>query len=838
MSTNKLHRHFLLDGVTQTESYRPPARGGKRPFVPEQDQNRHGRKLLRQINKLVSAFEKDRVPPPEADHPADVTGGSGYRIRFESFRDVPLIAEKLAQERLGIELLNVRHKKDTNQTVATVFVPTGKLDHFETIIGDYLNKKHDSVGRSRERKPLINAIERIQNVKLRDLWTDDTDIFHTLTKAPIWWEVWLHAPRNQKEILETFRQQIKSLGIKAAPGELMFPERAVLLIRASKKKLQNSLDLLTSIAELRHPKKSADFFENLAFNEDNVWLQNLLSRTRYLGGNAAPHICLLDTGVNRGHQLLEPALNHADMHTVVPAWGKDDADGHGTEMAGLALWGNLTEALNSSDSIEIGHRLESVKLLRQNRPSATRPTLYGVRTAEAVSRPEITDSKRLRIFGMAITTTDSRDCGKPSAWSAKLDSLAADVNENTSHPRLLIVSAGNTKRDSWPEYPNSNDTDGVHDPAQAWNALTVGAYTKLAKIDEPDAYDLLPIAPKGGLSPFSTTSQSWEKSWPFKPDVVFEGGNAALDSQNEPQTISSLSLLTTYYKPTRRSFATTCATSAATALASRFAAQILTEYPKLWRETVRALIVHSAEWTEAMKNCPSLRNISSQKKKYGILLRRCGFGVPNLDQALWTLTNSLTMIIQENLQPFKKERGKSPTLGNIQIHDLPWPRAALEGIGETTVEMRVTLSYFIEPNPSERGYISRHCYQSHGLRFDIKRPGETADEFRKRINLNARSDDEKSPHGGHDKEWLIGSRNRHRGSIHGDIWKGSAADLANRECVAVYPTSGWWKTRPKFKRYNQTARYALIVSIRAPETDVDLYTEVKNQVRTSIKTTV
>ena len=846
MSTNKLHRHFFLDGVTQTEPYRPPARGGKRLFVPEQNQNRHGRKLLRQINKLISAFEKDRVPPSEADHPVDVTGGSGYRIQFETFHNVPLMAERLAQERFGIELLNVRLEKNTNQTVATIFVPSGRLNHFKTIIGNYLNKKHDKLGRSHEHKFLINAIERIQKVELSDLWTDDPKAFPTSTETSIWWEVWLHASRDQEKILEKFLQQIDSLGMKAAPGALMFPERVVLLIHTSKKKLQNSIGLLTSIAELRCElrctlgcsKESADFFENLPFNEDNVWLRNLLDRTQYLGNNMAPHICLLDTGVNRGHQLLKHALSSADMHTIEPALGEDDTYGHGTEMAGLALFGNLTDALNSPDPIEIGHRLESVKLLQSDRASVSGSKLYGHQTAEAVSRSEITDPDRLRVFGMAITTRDSRDRGKPSAWSAKLDSLAAGVDQSIPRPRLLIVSAGNTEPSNWSNYPDSNDTDEVHDPAQAWNVITVGAYTNLVEITEQDAGGFRPIVTEeGGLSLFSTTSLSWGKEWPFKPDVVFEGGNAAFDSQNEPLTISSLSLLTTYHKPTRRSFATTRETSAATALASRFAAQILAEYPNLWPETVRALIVHSAEWTEAMKKDSPLYNKLPRKKKYEILLRRCGFGVPNLDQALWTVANSLTMIVQESLQPFKKRRGKPLELGNIQIHDLPWPRAALEGIGETTVEMRVTLSYFIEPNPSGRGYSSRYCYQSHGLRFDIKRPGETVDEFRERINLNARSDDKKLPQGGHDKEWLIGSRNRHRGSIHGDIWKGSAADLANRECVAVYSTSGWWKTRPKFKRHNQTARYALIVSIRAPETDVDLYTEIKNQVRTPIKMT-
>ena len=77
---------------------------------------------------------------------------------------------------------------------------------------------------------------------------------------------------------------------------------------------------------------------------------------------------------------------------------------------------------------------------------------------------------------------------------------------------------------------------------------------------------------------------------------------------------------------------------------------------------------------------------------------------------------------------------------------------------------------------------------------------------------------------------MIGKQTRHRGSLHADIWRGSAADLASRGSLAVYPAVGWWKTRQALERYDRTARYALVVSIKAPEVDVDLRTEVANQI--------
>ena len=53
--------------------------------------------------------------------------------------------------------------------------------------------------------------------------------------------------------------------------------------------------------------------------------------------------------------------------------------------------------------------------------------------------------------------------------------------------------------------------------------------------------------------------------------------------------------------------------------------------------------------------------------------------------------------------------------------------------------------------------------------------------------------------------------------------------------MGVYPAVGWWKTRPKLGRFDQPARYALIVSIKAPEVDVDLYTSVANQVTAEVQ---
>ena len=90
---------------------------------------------------------------------------------------------------------------------------------------------------------------------------------------------------------------------------------------------------------------------------------------------------------------------------------------------------------------------------------------------------------------------------------------------------------------------------------------------------------------------------------------------------------------------------------------------------------------------------------AATKRDYEGLVRRCGFGVPDLDRALWSVANSLTMVVEERLHPFKREGSKLPTLRDMHLYNLPWPREALESLGETPVEMRVTLSYFHRAQP-------------------------------------------------------------------------------------------------------------------------------------------
>ena len=224
-------------------------------------------------------------------------------------------------------------------------------------------------------------------------------------------------------------------------------------------------------------------------------------------------------------------------------------------------------------------------------------------------------------------------------------------------------------------------------------------------------------------------------------------------------------------------------------------------------------------------------NNRRQRAKY---IRRYGFGVPTLERAIRSAANALTLVVQDTIHPFR--RG---ALREMHLHDLPWPRDVLADLAETPVTMRVTLSYFIEPSPTRRGWRRRYRYASHQLRFEIREPDETNDEFRKRINKRALGEEEERPIRSSDADgWYVGSETRNRGSVHTDIWQGTAADLASRGMVAIYPVSGWWKELPTRDQSELGVRYSLLISIETPGEDVDIYTPVATEagVSTVIKT--
>jgi Subtilase family len=830
--------HILIRRPATAEAYtRPPRMIEGRALPAPADRRGHGLRLSGQLHEAEAAALARREERPD-----EAPRAAGIYVTFESFPDIELAFESLDPQRgkLHPELLAVR-SVETGEGIreqATVFVPDGKLGYFLKRLEDYAA----SAGQERPKnRNLVDRIASIGLASLEQLWTDMPDEFPE-PQTRTWWELWLRRHDGQERArVERFAEEV---GAQLSRLTLGFADRTVVLIEASAEQLATALSVLDDLAELRRPRQPAALLALEPPAEQADWVAQLAERAE-AASNDAPAACVLDTGTHAEHPLLEASLSADDCHACDPTWSVRDHDGHGTEMAGLALFGTLDDVILAGGPVRLSHRLESVKILPPP-PAANPPQLYGAVTATAASLVEIQRPGRPRVFSLAVTSDwqtpspeASRQFGQPTSWSAAIDALSAGLeidvtdtgllflNEATlADRRLFLVSAGNV-RVLDDDHLARSDVEPIEDPAHAWNALTVGACTDLVDASSaPGFAGWTAVAPRGELSPFSRTAVAFERTWPHKPDVVLEGGNVARSpAGTEFDTPATLQLLTTKAPlEDQRLLTVTNATSAATAQAAHLGASILVDSPELWPETVRALIVHSAEWTQAMQQ---QFDVANSRARRIALLRRYGMGVPDLQRATRSATDALTLISQNVIHPFD---GQGRTR-EMHLHELPWPTDVLTGLGAVEVRMRVTLSYFVEPNPARRGWARRYSYASHGLRFSVRQPTESTEDFRKRVNLRARAEEERRPSTESDSsEWFFGPDARATGSLHTDIWRGTAADLAERGVIAVFPVSGWWKERKDRDHSERGARYALVVSIEAPGVDVDIWTPVAQQI--------
>lgn len=849
--SEKAHKdHIVIHALPISEEFSPRVGGGSKLSPFQGNRLLHGKKLTGEYENAIK----------QQQNHAD----SGYRITFLSFPGEELPLSSLEKNSDGEpHLLSSYEEKNADSdthlpgtTRATIYVPKKRKGYIEKKLQRYTQDAADGKNKLRNSQ-LVERISAIRPATVRDLWTDATEKFPADDKEH-WWEVWL--VDSTKTTFTCFQNFVEKYHLQTSGPYLGFSNCSVILVKATINQFEEDNNLLGVLAELRSPQDTAKFIENLTPVDQKCWVDDVLSRTTPAGKNS-PTVCILDGGIQREHPLLVASLSKDAVLSARPGLPGQNwlpyppplavrENAHGTEMAGLALYGDLDRAVQSNGPIKLNHRLESVRILP--RQGANDPSHYASITASATKVIEESPQGNThnRTYMMAVTSDKHDDGsvyseGQPTSWSSAIDALSfgqsieyqnseehfaiLTCNPNKKIPRLFIISAGNINLQN-KNYTDINphdesDTEPIGNPAQAWNALTVGAYASDDKIPAKPIYKgYSPVSKDGDLLATSRTSVMFNGScWPVKPDVVAPGGNYMTSPTGTLDFIPSSGILTT--KPVYAGsgfFTLTKDTSAATAQVAAIAASIQAKYPQLRPETVRALIVHSAEWTEEMRK--------QFNENAETCLRRYGMGVPNAERALYCASNSPTLITESKIRPFwddPKTKNHNYTSHEMNIHQLPWPEEVLESLGNSIVRLRLTLSYFIEPNPSRRGWKGRYAYPSFGLRFALQRQNETINQLRSRLNGKAPNSGNRSAKRAKEHFILSDKQEHAPGSIHSCIWEGPAIDIAHANAVAIYPTAGWWKERPQFDQSQEGVNYSLIMSLQTEATNVDLWTPIR-----------
>lgn len=559
MPSGYKRQHLRIDHFAELKPYKRPNR-----VVPPRDRGYETEQHAEALKKELASAWAASNELLEARDP-DIAGTAGRYLDFETLPDAPV--PDLTWSRKGIRLASAARTR-SGEVEGTLFVP----DEAQNFLVEKLEEYKLQRGKSGpSHAPRFASIEHFRAARLESLWVDTRPIPEP--DAVDWWECWCWPDR-----IANLEAKANAANVLIGEGRLRFAEREVLFLHTDRTTIARIVASTDAIAELRLGRDDAYFFTNdKARDDQHGWVADAASRIALSENREAVAVCLLDTGINRAHPLLAPLIDADDLHSLHPDWGVSDHHGHGSEMSGLAFYGDLTTCFASINPIPINYVGEGVKLLAPPGFNPTQPQRYGLATRQAILRPEIAKPLRERVFCMAVTQNNVFG-PKPTSWSASLDATAFGGDDfDDLRQRLICVSAGNLPDGLPLDDLKHWDSYEIEDPAHAWNVLTVGGYTQKGPITDHGFTHWSCAVELGTFSPYSRVSAAWARGVsPIKPELVLEAGNKGVDSadQNMVSGIDSLSLLTTSRDPIGQPLTLSWATSAATAQLSGMAATV------------------------------------------------------------------------------------------------------------------------------------------------------------------------------------------------------------------------------------------------------------------------
>ena len=536
----------------------------------------------------------------------------------------------------------------------------------------------------------------------------------------------------------------------------------------------------------------------------------------------APAVCVIDSGIQEEHILLEPAIDRSSSHCFLPPPAKstDVADyvaagGHGTRVAGAVLFG---ETIPKAGRCALPCWIQNARVLDKNAklPNDLLPSeLLQVIVERYHKGPRAT-----RLFNHSINTTCHCRLVHMSAWAAQIDALCQ------AYDILVIQSTGNLCSSASPpnagikehlaagrDYPEFllERSSRVANPSQSLHALSVGSV----------AYRMYN---SNGWRSFATEngqpsgfSRSGLGIWGvIKPEVVEFAGDC-LRSPGNPVLLATPPegrdcypelVRSTLYPPgppyDRDDIGTSFAAPKVTHIAAMLQ-RILPHEPCL---LYRALIVQSARWPDWTRTANDL-----DKTK---VLRCLGYGVPSIDRAT-TNTDYRTTFISSGETDIKARE--------CHIYEVPIPESMRRPADDHDILIEVTLSYVAQPRRTRR-HLRR--YLSTWVDWKSSRLREPMDDFRRR----ALKDEEKNDSGavGDTLPWTLQTRSHHgtiegasrnAGTVQKDWATVKSNTLPKSFCIAVVGHQGWSKDP------DSTAKYALTVSFESLGEELQIYEDLQ-----------
>lgn len=517
----------------------------------------------------------------------------------------------------------------------------------------------------------------------------------------------------------------------------------------------------------------------------------------------AQSICTIDSGVSSGHPLLANSIGEA---TVVPAelGTEHDEHGHGTMVAGIALYGNVKECISQKNFIpEL--KLFSAKVLNSNNEFDNEKLITN-QMIEVIRYFNTT--YKCRVFNASLG--DNRtpfNGGKLSAWSSILDHLVRELDI------IVVVSVGNYEHE-----PSQNDDHDEHlrdypkyllgsaakviEPATGCNVLTVGSVAASSSLTPGSHVEIRPIAGVLQPSPFTRSGPGIGNS--IKPDFIDFGGNLALCGlRKRTRSVSELSIISTSKNYLEKLFISECGTSFAAPMVAHKAAKLLNKYPSATSNLIRAFLASSANVPDESINL--LRNIDKKAA-----LKLCGYGIPSFEKAVMSSENRVVLYTENKLE-----------MDQFHIYEIPIPREIYDVVGKRKIS--VSLAF----DPPVRH--SRLDYLGTTMSFRLIR-GKSADEVSRAFRERVGEDDLERFDGRYDCKMQPIPTEREGGTLQKGIFtiKRRTEDYGDTYFLVVRCQKEW-ATEDLFPQ-----RYAIVTTIEH-EASVNLYASIQQRVQVKPK---
>ena len=173
--------HLFIKNIHTSQSFTTPQSGGGSIVnLPGRNRNEHANALLHSLSQIWDAYEQEASLRVEKGLPVK----DGEYLTFKSAENNNLKIESLDSS--GAILLNVNTDKDTNQQIATVYIPENKKEKLTKKVENYRNEDKNGKPQNQE---LVEKIDVISRTSVENLWSSPIESLPRL--EAVWCEIWL-----------------------------------------------------------------------------------------------------------------------------------------------------------------------------------------------------------------------------------------------------------------------------------------------------------------------------------------------------------------------------------------------------------------------------------------------------------------------------------------------------------------------------------------------------------------------------------------------------------------------------------------------------------------------